>query len=58
MADAREAGCVTIGGLEMLVAQAAEHFQWWTGVRPDAGVMRDAALARLAEFSRHEDHVV
>lgn len=53
---AARAGCQTIGGLEMLVAQAQDQFFFWTGVRPDATVMRAAALARLAEFSAHEDH--
>jgi 3-dehydroquinate dehydratase/shikimate dehydrogenase len=50
--------CVTIGGLEMLVAQAREQFQWWVGTRPQPGVMREAALKRLAEFARDENHVV
>jgi len=56
--DAGTAGCQTIGGLEMLVAQAHEQFHWWTEVRPPAGVMREAALKRLAEFMCDEDHVV
>lgn len=56
--DAARAGCQTIGGLEMLVAQAHEQFYWWTGVRPPAGVMRDAALKRLAEFMRDENYVI
>jgi len=56
--DAAAVGCQTIGGLEMLVAQAHEQFQWWTGVRPPAGVMREAALKRLAEFMTDENHVV
>jgi 3-dehydroquinate dehydratase / shikimate dehydrogenase len=55
--DASRAGCLTIGGLEMLVAQAQEQFQWWTGVRPPAGVMRQAAEKRLAEFTRDENYV-
>jgi 3-dehydroquinate dehydratase/shikimate dehydrogenase len=55
--DAARAGCQTIGGLEMLVAQAHEQFHWWTGVRPPAGVMREAALKRLAEFMRDENYV-
>ncbi len=33
----RELGCQTIGGLDMLVAQAHEQFEWWTGARPPAG---------------------
>jgi shikimate 5-dehydrogenase len=46
--DAAAAGCRTIGGLAMLVAQAEAQFAWWTGQRPAAGVMREAALRRLA----------
>jgi 3-dehydroquinate dehydratase / shikimate dehydrogenase len=49
--DARAAGCQTIGGLDMLVAQAVEQFSWWTGTRPDPGVMRAAAIERLTEFN-------
>jgi len=56
--EAASAGCKTIGGLEMLVAQAEDQFRWWTGVRPRSGVMRDAAMKRLAEFMRDEDYVV
>jgi len=58
MREAERAGCQTIGGLEMLVAQAHEQFEWWTGIRPPIGIMKDAAVRRLAEFTRHEDHVV
>jgi 3-dehydroquinate dehydratase / shikimate dehydrogenase len=56
--DAATRGCQTIGGLDMLVAQAREQFQWWTGTRPNIGVMREAALKRLAEFARDENHLV
>jgi shikimate 5-dehydrogenase len=56
--EAAAAGCQTIGGLEMLVGQAREQFQWWTGTKPVAGVMREAALKRLAEFARDEHHLV
>jgi 3-dehydroquinate dehydratase/shikimate dehydrogenase len=55
--EAARAGCETIGGLEMLVAQAHEQFHWWTGVRPPSGVMKEAALKRLAEFMRDENYV-
>jgi shikimate 5-dehydrogenase len=41
--DAAAAGCQTISGLDMLVAQAELQFQWWTGQQPPAGVMRLAA---------------
>jgi 3-dehydroquinate dehydratase/shikimate dehydrogenase len=56
--DAAAMGCQTIGGLEMLVAQAREQFQWWTGSTPRTGVMREAALERLAEFARDENYLV
>ncbi len=56
--EAASVGCLTLGGLEMLVAQAQEQFRWWTGARAPAGVMREAAIKRLAEFARDENHVV
>jgi 3-dehydroquinate dehydratase/shikimate dehydrogenase len=40
--EAREAGCVAIDGLPMLVAQAERQFEWWTGHRPQPGVMAAA----------------
>jgi 3-dehydroquinate dehydratase/shikimate dehydrogenase len=43
LADARAAGCLTIGGLEMLVAQAERQFELWTGQRPPAGLFQRAA---------------
>lgn len=48
LADAASAGCETIGGLAMLVAQAEEQFAWWTGERPPAGLFQKAAEADLA----------
>jgi shikimate dehydrogenase len=56
--EASARGCQTIGGLDMLVAQAQEQFQWWTGAKAAPGVMREAALKRLAEFTRDENHLV
>jgi 3-dehydroquinate dehydratase/shikimate dehydrogenase len=50
--EADDAGCRTIGGLEMLVEQARQQFEWWTGIRPSAEVMRDAAVRKLAELTR------
>jgi 3-dehydroquinate dehydratase/shikimate dehydrogenase len=43
MAAARDAGLETIGGIEMLVAQAERQFEIWTGQRPPAGLFREAA---------------
>jgi len=47
IADARQAGCVVLDGLPMLIAQAERQFEWWTGQRPATGVMRAAALQAL-----------
>ncbi|HYE14504.1 MAG TPA: shikimate dehydrogenase [Pyrinomonadaceae bacterium] len=46
--EAREAGCETVGGLGMLVAQAERQFELWTGLGAPAGVMRGAAEKTLA----------
>ncbi|MDT5156353.1 MAG: 3-dehydroquinate dehydratase / shikimate dehydrogenase [Acidobacteriota bacterium] len=48
MREAREAGCRTIGGLGMLVAQAEEQFRLWTGVEPPPGVMLSAGERAVA----------
>ena len=52
LADAAARGCEVIGGLDMLVAQAAAQFTWWTGAPAPVPVMRAAALARLQEEHR------
>jgi 3-dehydroquinate dehydratase / shikimate dehydrogenase len=49
--DAAAAGCQTIGGLEMLLAQAAAQFEWWTGVAAPRDAMRAAALVRLGQMT-------
>jgi shikimate dehydrogenase len=46
--EAREAGCQTLGGLEMLVAQAKIQFELWTGEEPSHEIMYNAAAAALA----------
>jgi shikimate dehydrogenase len=55
--EAASAGCATIGGLDMLVAQAQEQFAWWTDVTPAASTLRQAALRRLSEFTTDANHV-
>jgi shikimate dehydrogenase len=40
--DANARGCQTLDGLGMLVNQAVIGFKIWTGVDPDAAVMREA----------------
>ena len=44
--SARAAGCQTIGGIEMLIAQAERQFELWTGQRPPAGLFEAAATGR------------
>jgi 3-dehydroquinate dehydratase / shikimate dehydrogenase len=40
---ARDAGAETISGMDMLVAQAAAQFEWWTGQPAPVDIMRRAA---------------
>jgi shikimate dehydrogenase len=47
LADARAAGCMTIGGLEMLVAQAERQFELWTGHTPPEGLFAAAAAGQM-----------
>jgi 3-dehydroquinate dehydratase/shikimate dehydrogenase len=49
--EAAAAGCRTLDGLDMLVAQAVRQFAWWTGVTPEARVLREAAERRLASMA-------
>lgn len=44
IAQARAAGCWTIGGIEMLIRQAERQFEIWTGAPPPADLFRHAAL--------------
>lgn len=50
--EAREAGCQTISGIEMLVAQAALQFELWSGRRPPVDLMRAAAIEKLTAENR------
>ncbi len=45
--EARAAGCETLSGLEMLIAQAVEQFKLWTGQDPNTEIMRAAARAAI-----------
>jgi len=47
--DARAMGCLTISGIEMLVAQAGAQFELWTGKKAPMDLMREAALRKLHE---------
>jgi shikimate dehydrogenase len=45
--EAREAGCETINGIQMLVAQATEQFKLWTGSPAPLDTMNKAARQML-----------
>ena len=45
---AAAAGCEVLGGLGMLVAQAALQFEWWTGMAAPKPLMWARAMERLA----------
>jgi len=45
--EAREAGCETLGGLQMLIAQAALQFKLWNGQNPALDAMTGAATEAL-----------
>jgi 3-dehydroquinate dehydratase/shikimate dehydrogenase len=47
--QARASGCLTIGGIEMLVAQAERQFEIWTGRFPPDGLFRLAAARATGE---------
>ena len=51
MRAAEHAGCRTIGGLEMLVAQAERQFAIWTGQEPPAGLFARAASSAIRNRS-------
>lgn len=53
MRAARARGAEVIGGLDMLVAQAARQFEWWTGRTPSLNVMREAAARALPGARPH-----
>lgn len=45
--EAKEAGCEVLGGLAMLIAQAAEQFKLWTGKKAPERVMWEASERAL-----------
>jgi 3-dehydroquinate dehydratase/shikimate dehydrogenase len=49
LAAARARGCVTVDGVEMLVAQALGQFEAWTGVPAPVEAMAEAASEAIAE---------
>jgi len=51
--EAKETGCLTINGLEMLVCQGVAQFEIWTGRRPEIGqIKKDLRRALEREPTR------
>lgn len=55
LADAAAAGATTIGGLEMLLSQAAESFRMWTGLDMDVDVARAVLRVKLGDQRKTDD---
>ena len=49
LAAAEAEGCMTIGGLEMLIAQAERQFELWTGQRPPFDLFRSSAARAVVQ---------
>ncbi len=49
--DASKLGCKTVGGLKMLVYQAADSVEIWTGRKAPIDVMMSAAIEALGGFA-------
>lgn len=47
MKDAREIGCQTLGGLDMLVNQGILAFEWWTNQNPNRNLMKKKIIEFL-----------
>ncbi len=45
--DAKESGCRTLGGLDMLVNQGALAFEWWIGKTPNKMLMKKKIIEFL-----------
>lgn len=50
--EAKAAGAVAIGGLEMLIAQGAKQFELWTGEKAPIDGMRKSVLKRFAQLTQ------
>lgn len=50
LSEARDAGCQTLGGLEMLVAQARIQFELWTGRRSKLPIVNWQYIPRVSSL--------
>jgi shikimate dehydrogenase len=49
---AQREGCETIGGIDMLIAQAERQFELWTGQRPPEGLFRSVSSGETNNVRR------
>jgi shikimate 5-dehydrogenase len=54
LVEAEARGLETVDGLEMLVNQGVLSVEYWTGLRPDTGVMRNALIEVFGSGPRSE----
>ncbi|MFX0080334.1 MAG: shikimate dehydrogenase [Candidatus Hodarchaeota archaeon] len=47
MKEAAEIGCVTLGGLDMLVNQGILAFEWWLNKKPNKDLMKNKIIEHL-----------
>ncbi|MCX6799312.1 MAG: shikimate dehydrogenase, partial [Candidatus Diapherotrites archaeon] len=47
--QAKEAGCVTVSGVEMFVEQGAQQFELWTGEKAPREIMKQVVLEALSK---------
>lgn len=48
MKEAKEAGCITISGVELFINQAAAQFELWTGQQAPIEDMREVVIEKLS----------
>ncbi len=47
---AKQRGCITVSGVDMLVFQGAKSFEIWTGLKPPVDIMKKTVLELLQSF--------
>jgi shikimate dehydrogenase len=55
ISDAKQKGCKTLGGLDMLVNQGALAFEWWTNKKPNTSLMKTRITEFLGNFSNFQE---
>jgi shikimate dehydrogenase len=56
--QARECGCKTLGGLDMLINQGALAFEWWTGKKPNRQLMKQRVMEYIAQKNQQKEEII